>query len=139
MLYGLNGAGKSRLLQGIRGALEGSRSDIGISLLARIANPGVEDLAADSAYEGLHPSGAGLALAFAESLRSSSKIDYVASRPRHVAEMGLGLENAMEVIDQWLRARIDTALAADVNALRTEIADDRLFLLHPTGTANAPS
>lgn len=129
--YGANGAGKSRLLNGIRDALQGVASDTVVTLVVRADRPTADDEAAWKRASSRAPRP--LVVALAQSLGSSNESD--SRRPwTPVAERELTLAQASAAIDHFLRAE-----AGANPPLLDEILDTRFFLLCPTGSAEAPS
>lgn len=134
VIYGLNGAGKTRLVEGMRAALTGVRSNVGLSLLVRLHKPTERDLQLDS-VRGLRTPGTGLLLAIADEF--SQPQDYFLDEP-------LELEVADGIVDRFIRESFadtrPTAWGIDVpQELVEEVAADRLFLMHPAGSARLPS
>ena len=133
VVYGLNGAGKTRLIEGMRAALTGVKSEVGLSLLVRLHTPTEQDLNSDSAG-GQRAPGVGLLLAIADQF---AELDDYSFRD-------LRLQVADGIINRYIREAFtrDRGSAFDANVppeLVEEVAADRLFLMHPAGTSRLPS
>jgi predicted ATPase len=132
VVYGLNGAGKTRLTEGVRAALTGVKSEIQLSMVIRLHKPTEQDVKQDKAWANQRTPGAGLLLAIAEKFALADDFeDATVSRPI------LTLRKASEIIDRFIQAQFDARSAPA--ELRDEVALDRLFLMHPAGTATDPA
>ncbi|TFB76851.1 hypothetical protein E3O06_01400 [Cryobacterium glaciale] len=132
VIYGLNGAGKTRLADGMRAALTGVKSKINLSMVVRLHVLTAEDLTNDRSSFDQPTPGAGLLLAIAEKYALADDFESSASSRRHIT-----VSKASEIIDQFIEAQFD-ALGAP-RELSDEVAADRLLLMHPAGTAAEPS
>jgi predicted ATPase len=131
IFYGLNGAGKTRLSEGVRAALTGVKSEVRLSMIIRLHEPTEHDQENDLVLSNRRSPGTGLLLAIAEKFALAGDFeDEGASRPI------LSLSRASEIIDRFIRAQFDARSAP--TDLRDEVAADRLFLMHPVGTASEP-
>lgn len=145
VLYGLNGAGKSRLLTGIRNSLLGIASDVRVGLVARVHQPIALDVESETSlpfYLGRHQrcSGAGLLLALADAIGGPYEQEPHAGRSR---ELNYPLPRAFDLVREHLRAELEPFLPDDpveisTEELESQLLDDRLFLLLPDGTSRAP-
>lgn len=146
VLYGLNGAGKSRLLTGIRNSLLGIASDVRIGLVARVHQPTPSDVESEASlpfYLGRQQrcSGAGLLLALADAIGGPYDWDLHSHRHR---ELSYPLPQAFELVREHLRAALEPFIPGDpvevsTEELESQLLDDRLILLFPDGTSSAPS
>lgn len=133
VLYGQNGAGKTRLLRGMRNALLGVHSEIMVSLVVRAIRPDEEEAkrAWGNVY-GPEPNRP-LLVALAQALASDEYLTrHLPTTP--IAERALSMGEASNIVDQFIREE-----AAQDEALLAEILSTRLFLLSPTGTETSPS
>lgn len=128
VLYGLNGAGKTRLAAGIRGALTGVETDVGLSLIISLPVPSARDVSADHERVPERAPGSGFLIAIAERLALPG--DFSVADPSF-----LELQAASRVVDRF----IDEQFEGSPEALRNEVASERLFMVHPTGTVQSPS
>ncbi|MBH0083782.1 ATP-dependent endonuclease [Salinibacterium sp. SWN167] len=145
VIYGLNGAGKSRLLTGIRNSLLGVSSDVRVGLIARVHRPSALDVESDAAlpsYPGRDQrcSGAGLLLALADSIGGPYEKE---RHPRGSNELKYPLSGAFELVQEHLRAKLEPffpegPVEIQTEELENQLLDDRLFLLFPDGTRDAP-
>ena len=135
VVYGLNGAGKTRVLAGIRDALLGCRSEVAISLICTLHEPSAADIASEDIYRRLRPSGSGLILALARALATEQADfdarEYVEDQDFPTVTIGRGFELA----SQWIGTISHTA---DPEAEQA-IDSARLVALIPTGTSSMPS
>lgn len=132
VLYGLNGAGKTRLADGIRAALTGVKLDVDVSMVVRLHEPTELDRNHDNSWNNQAPPGAGLLLAVAEVFAMGTDFETSPANRRF-----LEVDRASQVVDRWIRRQFDARSAsAD---LRDEVAEDRLFLMHPAGTSTEPA
>lgn len=134
-VYGLNGAGKSRLLRGIRYALLGEESDIGVFVVAQATPDAWESDRFRTSHPRFKTTGyrPTLRYAIAEQIGGWSP-DVSFSNDRDEWIQGLSAEQVAEAIDEVFRSR----LRSTDTELEQEIAQNPFFLLHPLGTSNAP-
>jgi hypothetical protein len=130
VVYGLNGAGKTRLLRGIQSALAGIRSDVRLSLVVR-ADVSAVDGETVLTRGSLGRAGAPFLLGLAESLANPDDWDSIVIAGE--AELAMPEARALEVIVRHIRSEA----AADDELLK-ELLATRMFLLVPTGTTSAP-
>lgn len=139
VLYGLNGAGKTRLLDGMRNALTGVRSDIGVDLVVRVQRPDANDRELDNRllYQGSRAPGVDLLVRLAMTLTGPKDRDTeVTEADRYVQTVSLSQADA--VVDELIRQHaIGTSGSAP--GFEDEVLRDRLFLLRGMGTPEAPS
>lgn len=131
VIYGLNGAGKTRLLEGIRGALTGVATEAEVHFVAKLHPPSAEDLTTDSSW-GQRAPGVGLLLAIAEQLAAPTDFR-MGPQP---GERVLDLQRADELIDEHIRKQF--ADSDSSQELLEEVLADRLVLLVPAGTPKTP-
>lgn len=127
VLYGRNGAGKTRLLTGLRNALEGVRGTTGVGLLVR-ADRSQHDT--DGEAYGLHRS---ITTMLARSVASPA--DFVHYRPgMPLADHRLPPLRASQILDEYLLDRLP-----DSGPARDWVLENRLFLMIPVGTPGSPA
>ncbi|MCR2824313.1 hypothetical protein [Microbacterium sp. zg.Y909] len=136
VVYGLNGAGKSRLLAAIENALLGADGATNVALVIRIHRDGEEEVTTEEgALAQIRAYGRTPAQAIAAALATprdfpledrefAAPLDQRSPRPGAVREL----------LDEWVRAR-----AGEGTPVASEISKDSLFLLAPTGTRSVPS
>ena len=131
VLYGLNGAGKTRLLRGVRAALTGVADDVEVGMIVRLERPAVDDRPSREPM-----SASALLVALAEAIGA---LDAFAGIERPVSPfwdpVPLSPLAASVVVDGYI---LRHAGYHDPD-LTAEISDSRLFLLMPTGVAGNPS
>lgn len=132
IFYGGNGAGKTRLLRGIRNALQGVASASHVTLVVRAVASDADARRGESGlwrpHFGIRP----IQVAIAQSISSGVASG---SRGAPVSERRMSASQAAEVIEEHIRWE-----AGDSDpALLSELLESRLFLLAPTGTVDAPS
>lgn len=133
VLYGLNGTGKSRMLRGIRGALLGVQNDVNVSLIARaVDTSGITEFTRRTRLR-WSPSARPLALALAQELADSD--DFTASPGRRSAERVL----TPEAVSAVIRRHIEERAGDQHPQFRSEVLEDRFFILSPSGTEGSPS
>lgn len=135
VFYGLNGAGKTRLLRGIRAALTGVRSEVGLGLIV-MAGAGDDQTRWTSRAARPHPVNVALAHAVlaarTNTFSERTGWDDLGSSP---SERSMTSTDASAIISEHI-----AALAGDEDAdLTRELLDTRLFLLMPTGTEAYPA
>lgn len=118
VIYGLNGAGKSRLLDGLADALRGVRSDKGIALIVR----------ATREYQRSHGHGNPVTLALADSIKANPPRALRNTAQRARRELFTSEATANELVDAYIE---DVTAPGDA---RRSALQDRLFLLYPCGT-----
>lgn len=134
-VYGLNGAGKSRLLRGIRYALLGEESDIGVFVVAQATPDAWESDRFPTSHPrykttGYRPT---LRYAIAEQIGGwSPDVSFSNDRDRWI--QGLSADQVTETVEEVFRSR----LRSTNSELEEEIMQNLFFLLHPLGTSNAP-
>lgn len=126
VLYGLNGAGKSRFLRGLSNALRGIRSDSGIGLLVSATSDAHES----AQYE--HELQNSVTSMLARALADPDDFVFF-QRGRPVAEHMIAPQKAVKVLDSYLMDLLPPSGEAREWAL-----ENRLFLLKPWGIAEAP-
>jgi len=127
VLYGLNGAGKTRLLRGMRAAARGIRSDVGLALLVSAVREGHVDNT--SAWEVRNS----LTTLLGRSLARPEDFErHTPGKPS--SEEQLDPHRASELIDEYLER-----LVGDAGEPRDWVLQNRLFLLIPVGTAESPA
>lgn len=145
VLYGLNGAGKSRLLTGIRNSLLGIASDVRLGLIARVHRPTPADVETEASlpfYLGRQQrcSGAGLLLALADAIGGPYDWEL---HSRESRELSWPLPLAFDLVREHLRAELEPYFPDDpvevaTEELESQLLDDRLIFLLPDGTSRAP-
>ncbi|MBC7596039.1 MAG: AAA family ATPase [Kineosporiaceae bacterium] len=141
VLYGLNGAGKTRLLTGMRNALRGISSDTLVGLIVRVQAPTEADIASDNdnrIFAGLEQrrSGAGLLLALADQLGGPKDRDRYSG---YLKRNTISLPAAFKIVQDHLINELqgwfppEGAIEINTDELESELLDDRLFLLLPDG------
>ena len=132
VLYGLNGATKTRLAEGMRAALTGVKSHIDVSMIVRLQVPTELDLKHDRSQDEQPTPGAGLLVAIAERFAVPADFEFSMENRQFIT-----VSTANEIVDRFIRAQFDAR--SDRAELRDEVAADRLFLMHPAGTSADPS
>lgn len=137
VVYGLNGAGKSRLLTGVANALRGVDSAITVAVIVRINR----DLLTE-------PSGS-LDLPDAEvEVFGRSPAQAIAAGLVPTSYLATGIQEFARPIDQRVQTSAEVRELLDdliwrrlggESRLATEIADDGLFMMVPSGTSDNPS
>lgn len=130
VLYGLNGAGKTRLLRGIRAALLGIADDVELGMIVRAELP-VQSESWSAGDEERRPVGVALAQAMMASGMHGA-FGFYGDSP---AEKRMSSDDASDVVSEYIR---NEAGDADPDLSR-ELQESRLFLLMPTGSAGHPS
>lgn len=126
VLYGLNGAGKSRFLQGLRCALRGVGSDSGLSLLVRATS----DAHATARYDfDLQRS---VTSVLAKAVADREDFTYY-QKGKPASQQQIAPRKAVEVLNTYLIGLLPPSGEARDWALA-----NRLFLLKPVGTESAP-
>lgn len=126
VLYGLNGAGKSRFLRGVSDALQGVESDVRVGLLVN-ASSSVHSDAKSS-----HARKESITSALARALAKPDDFDHF--QPGTPAALQrISPARAAGVLDGYL----DELLPPDGEA-RDWVLENRLFLLVPSGSKGAP-
>jgi ABC-type molybdenum transport system ATPase subunit/photorepair protein PhrA len=136
VLYGLNGAGKTRLLRGIRAALTGVRADVGLGMIVRATTRGDLEARWTARSDTSRPVAVALSHAiqatYMSELVERSGYDDPGVSP---SERSLTSEQAKKIIHEYIGT-----LAGDEDAdLTAEMLDTRTFLLVPTGTTDQPA
>lgn len=137
VVYGLNGAGKSRLLRGITNALRGIESDINVALVIRVH---IEDRPRSSVHGDIAPSrveafGREPAQAIAAARASARDFEWEMREFAGPMDLRSVRPHAAQRLLQelmWERLGATTPLSM-------EIAADAMFLFSPTGASSAPS
>ncbi|MBC7518099.1 MAG: hypothetical protein H7248_04325 [Microbacteriaceae bacterium] len=140
VVYGLNGAGKSRLLNAMKAALLGIQSDTAVSIIARVLPPAHADLSADSHLPKKRKldRGPGLLLALAGELADRTDFDAIGQEGGSEFRT-VSLGRALELVNEEITSRARAADPVTTQNIVSEVLRDRYFLLFPTGTAEAPS
>lgn len=130
VFYGLNGAGKTRMLRGMRAALLGVADDVDVGMIVH---------AERSTSVKRWSSGSGeprpILIAIAQSIVSTTAPAEIIWGHDAPAEREMSLSEASRIVDQFIRDR-----AGDMDPdLTADLLDARLFLLVPTGTITNPS
>lgn len=135
VIYGLNGAGKSRLLKGIRNALLGVGSEIGVFLVAQAKPEAWESQ--ERAYH--HPKFK--STAYAPSLRYAIAEQIAGTIPgvsfpndKHEYVHALSGEQVADAIRKVFEHRLEST----ESDLEQEILRDEFFLLRALGTLKGP-
>lgn len=129
VLYGLNGAGKTRLLRGMRAALLGVRDDVEIGMIVR-AEPSIS-----GDWSRFSGDSRPFMVALAQSMIMYSPGAHPVEEGMAADEIALGPADATRIVDEFI-----TGLAGDADPdLTAELRESRLFLLVPTGTATNPA
>lgn len=135
VVYGLNGAGKSRLLKGIRAALSGESTDIGVFAVVQTTPDAWES----DEYPFSHPRY--ISKSYAPTLRYAIAEQVVGTTPdihfpNDVGDFvhALSENQVSTALDDVFQSR----LRSTDSELEQEITRNQLFLLNPLGTRNAP-
>lgn len=137
VVYGLNGAGKSRLLRGITHALCGIESDINVALVVQLhaGSPSQTSTRNDESSVRVAAFGREPADAIAAACASASDFQWeMREFAAPVDQRIVKSEAVQRLIDDLMWRRLGTA-----TPLSREIAEDALFLFSPTGTSSSPS
>lgn len=137
VVYGLNGAGKSRLLRGVTNALRGIQSDVNVAIIVRVptSEPPQSSGQRTEDVELVDAFGRGPAQAIAAARASAYDFDW--ELPEYAAPVDqrtIHPSTAYRLLDELKWERLGTA-----TPLAQEIAADSLFLFSATGTSSAPS
>lgn len=127
VVYGLNGAGKTRLLDGIRNALRGVYADARVGLLVHATRD--RHGAATSPYE-LQDS---ITTALAKAIADPGDFEYFTPGKPLLSHV-LSPQRASEILDEYLLERVPSFGEA-----HDWVLANRLFLMTPTGTESAPA
>lgn len=133
IVYGLNGAGKSRLLRGIRDAIGGVASPVGVRLIVRLPD-------AVTSSDSM-PTTAGqpksVLQAVADSLATPAEMDsWSDDRWGAPVQLQTSPANALRIVNRYLS---DNSRSVGFEDVVSEIARDRLFALNPVGSKEAPA
>ncbi|MGV9194617.1 ATP-dependent nuclease [Microbacterium sp. MC2] len=136
VVYGLNGAGKSRLLKGVGNALRGVDSDVTVAVVVRVhrelltESSGVPDPDTEVEVFGRSP-----AQAIAAGLVPTSYLSTgIQEFARPIDQRVQSSADVRELLDDLIWRRL-----GGESHLATEIADDGLFMMVPSGTSDNPS
>lgn len=127
VVYGLNGAGKTRLITGIRNGLRGIWGDARVGLLVRATR---EEHEAATAEHSLQKS---ITTAIAKSIAEPEDFRYF-TRGKPVSSHPLPPKRASELVDEYLLERLP-----ETGEARDWALANRLFILIPVGTENSPA
>lgn len=135
VLYGLNGAGKTRVLRGVRAALLGIRDDVDMGMIVRAQVPNELPDSVRRWNIDVSRTPRPLTIALAQSMATSGMHDALSDPGSLASEHRISAASATEIIDAHIRM-----MAGDEDGeLTAELLNSRLFLLVPTGTADHPA
>ena len=136
VVYGLNGAGKSRLLGAIEDALRGIDGDTNVALVVPIGGIAQEwAISEEESSEQVRVYGRTPAQAIAASLGAPGDFPWEDREFATPFDERTPLPATVrELIAEWIQSRI-----GEPSELAREITDDGLFLFAPTGTKSVPS